>query len=174
MESLRIYFERLIKLSDEEWLDFQACLSKEVIRKKDHILRQNDKCDYIAFIQEGIFRFYTLRDGEKKITAFFFAGEFVTNYRSFLTGKPSEHNIEALQDAVIYKIHSQQLHALYDKYKTIFPSGKPSHIKIYTAGSETHSFRKAKKCFDRDWKNYPYSEDTQKVLFDWIVEKARK
>ncbi len=34
MESLRIYFERLIKLNDAEWLDFQACLSKEVIRKK--------------------------------------------------------------------------------------------------------------------------------------------
>jgi dipeptidyl aminopeptidase/acylaminoacyl peptidase len=59
-----------------------------------------------------------------------------------------------------------------DEFQTIFPSGKPSHIKYYIALSETHSFKKAKKCFDRDWKNVPYSEDTQKVLFDWILEES--
>lgn len=61
-----------------------------------------------------------------------------------------------------------------DEFQNIFPSGKPSHIKIYIAASETHSFQKAHKCYDRDWKNYPYSEDTQKVLFEWIVDKANK
>lgn len=56
----------------------------------------------------------------------------------------------------------------------IFPSGKPSHIKIYTASSETHFFKKAPKCYDRDWKNYPDSEDTQRVLYGWIIEKVKK
>ncbi len=131
MESLRIYFEKFIKLSDEEWLDFQVCLTKEVIRKKDQILKQNEKCDFLAFVQEGIFRFYTIKEGDEKITAFFFSGDFVTNYRSFLTGKPSEHYIEALQDAVIYKIHLQQLRNLYDKHKSIERLGRLIAENLY-------------------------------------------
>ncbi|MFN4810978.1 MAG: Crp/Fnr family transcriptional regulator, partial [Bacteroidota bacterium] len=98
MEALRKYFDKFIILNDEEWNDFEACLTKEIIQKKDLILKENEKCDFLAFIHEGIFRFYSFNDGSERITAFFFSGDFVTNYRSFLTGKPSEHNIEALTD----------------------------------------------------------------------------
>lgn len=131
MEALRIYFEKFIKLSDAEWIDFQECLIKEVVHKKDLILKENEKCNFIAFIQEGIFRFYKIQEGEEKITAFFFTGDFVTNYRSFLEGKPSEHNIEALQDAVIYKIKLEQLQKLYDKHKTIERLGRLIAENLY-------------------------------------------
>ncbi len=60
-----------------------------------------------------------------------------------------------------------------DEIPVIFPSGKPSHIQIYIAPSETHSFKKAHKCYDRDWKNVPYSVESQKVLYNWIVEKSK-
>lgn len=60
-----------------------------------------------------------------------------------------------------------------DEIQNIFPSGKPSHIKIHIATSETHFFRKAHKCYNRDWKNVPFSVDSQKILFNWIAEKAK-
>lgn len=131
MELLRSYFERFIKLSDEEWLDFQVCLTKERVGKKEQILQQGQRCDFLAFIQEGAFRFYTVKEGEEKITAFFFAGDFVTNYRSFLTGKPSDYYIEALQDALIYRINLVQLQALYDKHKTIERLGRLIAENLY-------------------------------------------
>jgi CRP-like cAMP-binding protein len=131
MEALKTYFDKFVKLSEEEWFDFQSCLTKEVLNRKDQILKQNEKCNFIAFIQEGAFRFYTVKEGEEKITAFFFTSDFVTNYRSFLTGKPSEHFIEALQDAVIYKIHLQQLQKLYDKHKTIERLGRLIAENLY-------------------------------------------
>ena len=87
MEALRNYFERFIKLSDDEWQDFQICLTKEVVHKKNLILKKNEQCDFLAFVQKGIFRFYSFNDRLARITAFFFPGDFVTNYRSFLTGK---------------------------------------------------------------------------------------
>ena len=131
MEALRKHFEKFIKLSDEEWLDFQKCLTKEVIQKNDFILKENEKCDFIAFINEGIFKFYKINDGVEKITSFTFSGDFVTNYRSFLTGKPSEHNIEALKDAVIYRIKLEQLQKLYDKHKTIERLGRLIAENLY-------------------------------------------
>jgi hypothetical protein len=90
-------------LSNDEWLDLQECLTKENIRKKDLILKEYEKCDFVAFVHEDLFRFYSIIDGVEKITSFSFSGDFITNYRSFLTGNPSEHNIEALTDGFVYK-----------------------------------------------------------------------
>ncbi|MFO0356410.1 MAG: hypothetical protein ACK50A_05600, partial [Sphingobacteriaceae bacterium] len=72
MEALRNYFERFIKLSDDEWQDFQICLTKEVVHKKNLILKKNEQCDFLAFVQKGIFRFYSFNDRLARITAFFF------------------------------------------------------------------------------------------------------
>ena len=50
MEALRNYFERFIKLSDDEWQDFQICLTKEVVHKKNLILKKNEQCDFLALV----------------------------------------------------------------------------------------------------------------------------
>jgi CRP-like cAMP-binding protein len=71
------------------------------------------------------------KEGEAKITAFFFQGDFVSNYRSFLTGKPSDHFIEAMQDAAIYKINLQELKSLYDKHKNIERLGRLIAENLY-------------------------------------------
>lgn len=131
MEALRKHIETFTKLSNQEWFDFQECLTKEVVHKKDMILKENEKCDFVAFIHEGIFRFYSFNHRTERITAFFFSGDFVTNYRSFLTGKPSEHNIEALTDAVIYKIKLEQLQVLYDKHKNLERLGRLIAENLY-------------------------------------------
>lgn len=141
MEALRKYFDKYIILNDEEWNDFEACLTKESIQKKDLILKENEKCDFLAFIHEGIFRFYSFNDGSERITAFFFSGDFVTNYRSFLTGKPSEHNIEALTEGVIYRIKLAQLQKLYDKHQTLERLGRLVAENLYlTVANRLDSF----------------------------------
>ena len=131
METLRIYFNKFLKLNDSEWKDFEGCLTKVNITNKKQILRQGEHCNFIAFIHEGSFRFYYDKDGIEKITAFNFKGDFVSNYRSFLTGKPSDHYIEAMQDAVIYKINLQELNSLYDKHKNIERLGRLIAENLY-------------------------------------------
>lgn len=131
MEALRIYFNKFHKLNNSEWKDFESCLTKVNIANKEQILRPGEHCNFIAFIHEGSFRFYYDKEGEEKITAFNFQGDFVSNYRSFLTGKPSDHYIEAMQDAVIYKINLQELNSLYDKHKNIERLGRLIAENLY-------------------------------------------
>lgn len=131
METLRKHFENFIKLTDTEWADFESCLTKENIDNRQLILTQGERCDFIAFIQEGSFIFYVDKEGEKKITAFNFKGDFVSNYRSFLTGTPSKHYIEALQDSIIYKINLKELQALYDKHKKFERLGRLIAENLY-------------------------------------------
>ena len=71
MDTLRKHFETFIKLSNE-WLDLQECFTKENIRKKDLILKEYEKCDFVAFVHEDLFRFYSIIDGVEKITSFSF------------------------------------------------------------------------------------------------------
>lgn len=141
MESLRLYFDKFLKLNDSEWADCKKCIERVNIAKNEKILKQGEHCNFIAFIQEGSFRFYYDKDGEVIITAFFFQGDFVSNYRSFLTGKPSDHFIEALQDAVIYRFNLQELKSLYDKHKNIERLGRLIAENLYlSVASRLDSF----------------------------------
>lgn len=141
MEALRQYFNKFIKLNDSEWADIEKCIIKLKIAKEEKILKQGEHCNFIAFIQEGSFRFYYDKEGEVKITAFFFEGDFASNYRSFLTGNPSDHFIEAMQDAVIYKINLQELKLLYDKHKNLERLGRLIAENLYlSVASRLDSF----------------------------------
>jgi CRP-like cAMP-binding protein len=131
LETLRLYFNKFIKLNDSEWADFEKCIVKATIAKNEQILKPGEHCNFIAFIHEGSFRFYYDKDGIEKIIAFNFKGDFVSNYRSFLTGKPSDHYIEAMQDSVIYKINLQELNSLYDKHKNIERLGRLIAENLY-------------------------------------------
>lgn len=131
MEAIRLYFNKFIELNDSEWSDFMKCIIKIYVTKNEQILKQEEHCNFIAFIQEGSFRFYYNKEGEVKITAFFFQNDFVSNYRSFLTGKPSDHFIEAMQDGVIYKIKLNELKLLYDKHKKIERLGRLIAENLY-------------------------------------------
>lgn len=131
MEALKNYFNKLFPLTEAAWQDFEQCLVKETVAKKAHILEEGQKCDFIAFVGEGICRFYYVKEGEEKITAFFFSGDFVTNYRSFLTGQPSEHYIECMQQSVIYKVFKKDLLQLYDQHQCLERLGRLIAENLY-------------------------------------------
>jgi CRP-like cAMP-binding protein len=141
MNSLKTYFNKFITLTDIEWNDFEKCIRKETIQKKTYLLREGEICNFIAFIEDGMFKFYNLKEGEEKITGFFFSGDFVSNYRSFLTGQNSLHNIESMQDSVIYKIDKLDLESLYDKHKNLERLGRFIAENLYlTVANRLDSF----------------------------------
>jgi CRP-like cAMP-binding protein len=69
MEQIRAYFNNFLPLTDNEWEDFSSCFKKETYAKKEYLVRAGESCDFIAFIAEGVYRFYYLQEGEEKVTA---------------------------------------------------------------------------------------------------------
>lgn len=57
-----------------------------------------------------------------------------------------------------------------DALGKMFPDGLPSHIQVYEAKGQTHSFKTASKCFDAKEKS-TYAETTRQFLFDWVHSK---
>ncbi len=124
VDQLRQYFNKLLPLPDEEFNAFAENLIRKECDKGEILLKAGVVCDFVAFIQEGAFRFYRYTDGNEMVTAFFFAGDFISNYRSYLLQRPSNHNVECIEKAVVWMIKRDRIMALYDQYPLIERMGR--------------------------------------------------
>jgi CRP-like cAMP-binding protein len=70
------------------------------LRKKQYLVQEGDPCKYVAFVEKGILRSYTIDDkGVEHIMQFAFEGWWISDQYSFLTGEPSIYHIDAIEDS---------------------------------------------------------------------------
>ncbi len=124
MDFIRQEFQKIIQLSDAEWQALSVCFIREEFKKGDVLLKAHEICNYTGFLQKGLLKFYHIKDGDEKITAFWFPDNLISNYRSFIAEKPSTHYIEAITDGVLWKLYRKDLYALYDTHPTIDRMGR--------------------------------------------------
>ncbi|MEO6328891.1 MAG: Crp/Fnr family transcriptional regulator [Ginsengibacter sp.] len=87
------------------------------IKKGRHLLKPNQDCNYLAFIQKGSFRVYYYDINDKEIITWFSFDEMViTDLPGLYTTSKAQFYVEALEDSIIYKISKQDLEMLYSKY----------------------------------------------------------
>ncbi|RZK45677.1 MAG: Crp/Fnr family transcriptional regulator, partial [Pedobacter sp.] len=79
-------------------------------------------CRYIAFVEKGALRAYTVSDkGTENIIQFAFEGWLISDLYSFLTGEPATYNIDALEDSellLISKTAHEELLQNVPQYET--------------------------------------------------------
>lgn len=91
-------------------------ITKLVVRqykKKEIILQQGDLCKYAYFINYGCLRYYYNIEGKENTAQFFFENGWYTDYESFLTGKPTQQNIETLEKSQMLLLSGKDLQQLY-------------------------------------------------------------
>lgn len=115
MEQIRAYFEKITRLSDEDWDFFSSKLTRVVLPKKTFLLQAGKVENHLSFIEQGIVRHYIPKIENDITYAFSFPGEFVSGYESFLTRAPSICNIEALTECVLWQVKYHNLEAIYQQ-----------------------------------------------------------
>jgi CRP-like cAMP-binding protein len=118
---LRQAMSQTIPIQDDEWQALEPHIFSRKYKKKDILLKEGQVSTSIGFVTKGSFRQYYLIDGEEKTTFFFFENSFVCDYDSFLTERPCDHNIEALEDCEILYFNREiiyQLYRIYPKFET--------------------------------------------------------
>ncbi len=106
---------RYIKISEEEERFVSSVFKFKRLAKGEHFLLAGDVCGEAAFIESGVFRFY-FNTGENDPTYYFAAEhEFICEYPSFLSQRPSNTNIQALEAAEIRVIGFDDLQRFYQK-----------------------------------------------------------
>jgi CRP/FNR family transcriptional regulator, anaerobic regulatory protein len=81
--------------------------------KKEFLVRQGETCRHIAFINEGLLRLYYDVEGVEHVRQFHFERSFCGEYQSFLTEKPAQMSLQALEDSELLLISHADLHALF-------------------------------------------------------------
>ena len=82
-------------------------------KKGEYFIKEKDFCDYVGFVDKGLFNFFYLIDGVEHIRGFFFMNNFISNYSCFLLNNKFKVYIQALQNSSVTLIHKNDLFLLY-------------------------------------------------------------
>ena len=109
-------FNEIILLTNEEQDVIRAFLTPKKLRKKQYLLQEGDVCKYIAYVEKGALRAYTISEkGDEHIIQFALEGWLISDLYSFLTGEPATYNIDALEDAELVLISKSSYEELLKK-----------------------------------------------------------
>lgn len=116
MTDLNIIFKQIFDQFQDETVALlaQAFAYKE-LKKREYLLREGERCNYLAFIIKGGMMCYYNKGGKRYIDEFSLDHEFITDYSSFLNAVPSDKNIQCIEDAKVFVISRKQLDGLYER-----------------------------------------------------------
>ena len=124
IEPLLQYFDRLIPLNGEEKELVLEKFHPRLYRRKQYVLQEGNVCTHFNFVVKGCLRIYKVDEqGAIHILQFATENYWINDLGSFHGLKPSELNIDALEDTTVLQISRDDLILLYTsapKFDRIF------------------------------------------------------
>jgi len=115
-ELLREHIEKRTHLTDKEFAVVKKFFIPKKVRKKQFLLHEGEVCRYVGFVNSGCLREYTIDNkGTEHIVQFAIEDWWVSDLNSFLSGKPAEYNIDALQNSEILLLEKSAREKLLDE-----------------------------------------------------------
>src|ERR1700750_18926 len=105
MQFLIEKIRQIIRVSESDIQILQDLFVEKQLLKGDHFLTENQVCRQLRLIRTRLVRYDINVDGEDKTYYFGKEGDFVCDYESFLPQKPSNKNIQVLEDSSLYTIN---------------------------------------------------------------------
>ena len=90
---------------------------RKEFHKNDCIHTAGSICKDFFYIEKGIVTHYTSSDDKETVIYFSSENEFVCDFDSFISKKPSKKSFIAIEDTVIYSISYDNLQQFYTKVK---------------------------------------------------------
>lgn len=107
--------KKIVLTTDEQQL-LQTFFIPKKLRKKQYLLQEGDVAKYLAFVEKGFLRSYTVDErGSEHIIEFAFEGWWMGDSFSMLTGEPSVYNIDALEDCELLLLTKQAEDEMMEK-----------------------------------------------------------
>ena len=114
-DPLIAHINKIVHLSKDEEQEFCSYFHLKTIDKKDFILQQGEICKFEGFVLNGCFRTFTLDKKGNENTLFFATKDWwLMDIDSFMNNKPSELNIQALENSELLIISKSDKDKLYE------------------------------------------------------------
>lgn len=113
-----------IQLTEEEKKFFTSLLHIRHIPRKQFTIKQGDICDSSLFVVIGCLRGFTIdQNGMEHVLSFAPSGWWMADVYSFITQRPGQLNIEAIQDTqalLLFKRDQELLYKEVPKFERFF------------------------------------------------------
>lgn len=114
------HISKNIRLSTSELEAFCKHFHLKSIRKKTFLLEQGEICNFEGFVIGGCFRIFTLDKKGNENTLYFATKDWwLMDIDSFMNRKPSDLNIQALEDSEVLLINKADKLALYESIPAV-------------------------------------------------------
>lgn len=144
-------------LKNEDVHLFKSELQLHKLKKKENFISINQRCRYLALIEEGFLRTYHLdKDGKEVTTDFHQPNTFCSSYYSFYAQQPSFEFIEAITDCDLYLLSYNSLQ------------------KLYAVSCFMNVFGRSvleKTCVERDFRLKKIMHLSARAKYEWFLEK---
>ena len=109
-------FDEKVQLTNEEKELSKSFFLPKKLRKRQYLLQEGDVAKYVAFVEKGMLRSYTIDEkGNEHILQFAFEGWWISDMYSFIAGEPSTYNIDALEDCELLLLSRQAEEKLFER-----------------------------------------------------------
>jgi len=106
-----LFFEKVnekVQLTAAEQEECKQYYTVKKLRKRQFLLQEGEVCKYVAFVNKGALRRYTVSEkGDEHILQFAFEGWTIADLYSFITAEPSTSYIDALEDCELLLLNKQ-------------------------------------------------------------------
>ncbi|MCT2564174.1 Crp/Fnr family transcriptional regulator [Chryseobacterium herbae] len=110
------HISRHISLDSRETSFFLSLLTEKKVQKKELILKQQQVCKEISFVQSGVLRaFYLDPSGKESTIMFALPDWWITDMYCFINQKPAMLTIEALEESSLLQLKKDSLDELYSE-----------------------------------------------------------
>lgn len=112
MQNIKPFLQRYTALPESDWQAIAACFSQRILPKGALLLEEGKICKHLYFIESGLLRFFTWKDGAD-ITKFFTEAPYLfTSQQSFTNLAPTRESIEALEDSLLWQMSCEDANRL--------------------------------------------------------------
>jgi CRP-like cAMP-binding protein len=102
------HIQEKVMLTNDEKETIKTFFISKKLRKRQYLLQEGDVCKYLTFISKGLLRTYNVDEkGVEHMSVFGWEGWWLSDFNSFLTGKPAVFNIDAIEDSELLQISRQ-------------------------------------------------------------------
>ncbi|WP_298545701.1 cyclic nucleotide-binding domain-containing protein [uncultured Aquimarina sp.] len=103
MKEFRKFIEQYEKIPNKDWELISACFRRKELPKNYNLLEQGKICKNLYFLENGLLRFFILKDGSE-ITKFFTIAPYCfTSQASFNSKKPSNEYIQTIEKSIVWE-----------------------------------------------------------------------
>ena len=118
--SLQKHIKKHTQISDENLEKFSNAFTLQKVVKKEFLLKEGEICQLEGFVTGGCFKvFHSDQDGTEHTLYFAIEDWWVADVDSFTNSKPSQLNIQALENSEVLLISKQNKEKLYQEIPEI-------------------------------------------------------